>query len=73
MDKRHAIDTPAIDRATLALTGLTALLGLMATEEVATAFSQLDTLEQVAVFGALEDIARTARAAVGEPVEVSHG
>ncbi|BAN22371.1 hypothetical protein BRPE64_ACDS06170 [Caballeronia insecticola] len=45
----------------------------MATEEVATAFSQLDTLEQVAVFGALEDIARTARAAVGEPVEVSHG
>ncbi|SAK96845.1 hypothetical protein AWB75_07053 [Caballeronia catudaia] len=73
MGKRFGLDTPVSDRAAIELDGLIALLQLLGTEEVSGSFSQLDTVTQVAIFGALEDIARSAHTVIVEGAEVSHG
>ncbi|WP_433703899.1 hypothetical protein [Paraburkholderia sacchari] len=60
------------DDAVILLDRLRALAALLAAEEAATAFAGLDTPEQVAIFGLLEQTAGAARAALTRDAEVRH-
>lgn len=69
MGKRQH-DAAARDKAAILLDRLHALASLLAVEEVATAFSDLGTTEQVALFGLCESLAVDVRACIA-PMEVS--
>ncbi|NLP62313.1 hypothetical protein [Paraburkholderia sacchari] len=74
MDNRqHATPAADIDTAVIRLAELAALTNLFSTDEVAAAFGRLDVLERVSIFGALEGMAKAARAALVQGLEVSHG
>ena len=54
----------SVDVAMIRIDRLSALAGLLATEDVASAFARLSLPEQVAIFGAFEDGLEEARSAL---------
>jgi hypothetical protein len=73
MRNRTQAITATLDPAEVILARLHALAALLAVEEVVTAFAQLDTREQVAVFGLFESIAADVGTALARDAEVAHG
>lgn len=61
-----------LDPAEIIVTRLRALTALLAVEEVAAAFAQLDVTNQTALFGLFESIAADIGVAIEQEAEVCH-